>query len=229
MNTGQVKEMFKSYTDESDTTFLTDAQINLYLSEGYNDFRRAVCDIDPFIYSIDFLFTMPDTGTFDLKEAVTQPDGAAVRLLDKTKILPATAGKKLERLLRVARINDTINNQVIRYMDSSPSERNLNDFSYAFVNDKLITYSSGTLSYRLEYVPYHNVDFGVADDLIDHLEGFHGMIPLYAYSRYAIRDGGDNPQIRQEIMRRLADLKSYLESGRSREGSQYVTSYDYWY
>lgn len=228
MNTGEVKEMFKSYADEADTTFLTDAQTTLYLKEGYNDFRRAVCDIDPFIYSIDFLFTMPSTGILDMTQSVTQPDGTPVQLLDSSAAT-ATAGRKLERLLRVARVNDTTNNQVVRYMDAVPSERNLNDFCYAFVNDKLITYATGTQAYRLEYVPYHNVNFAAAADKIDNLDGFHDMIPLYAYMRYAIRDGADNPQIQMETARKLSELKSYLETGRSREGSQYITSYDYWY
>ena len=217
MNTGQVKDMFKSYTDEADTTFRTDTQITLYLSEGYNDLRRAVCNIDPFIYSTQFLFTMPTTGILDLTAT------APVLLGEHAPI-----ATKLERLLRVARINDTTNNQVIEYLGATPSERTLNDGCYTFVNKKIITYGAGSTAYRLEYVPFHNVNFAAATDYIDDLDGFHDMIPLYAYSRYAIRDGADNPQLLQEIKRKHQDLKLFLESGRNREGSQYVTAYDNW-
>jgi len=222
MKTEAVREMFKSYADESDTTFLTDAQITLYLEQGYSDFRRAVCEIDPFIYSKEFLFTMPSSGILDL--TATTP-----ALLGSTAVAP----NKLERLLRVARINDTSNNEVISYMSAAPSERNLNIHCYTFTNSKIITYATSTSAYRLEYVPFHDVDFAAdpagTGRYIDDLDGFHDMIPLYAYTRYAIRDGADNIQLLQETQRKVSELKSFLESGRSREGSQYVIDYDsYW-
>lgn len=223
MKTEAVREMFKSYADESDTTFLTDAQITLYLEQGYSDFRRAVCDIDPFIYAKEFLFTMPSSGILDL--TTTTP-----ALLGEN----ANGGTKLERLLRIARINDTTNNEVISYMNAAPSERTLNIDSYAFVNSKIITYATSTSAYRLEYVPFHDVNFEPAihpaqGHYIDDLDGFHDMIPLYAYTRYAIRDGADNVPLLQETQRKVSELKSFLESGRSREGSQYVIDHDsYW-
>lgn len=221
MNTEEVRDMFKSYTDESDATFLTDTQITLYLKQGYEDFRRTVSDVDPFIYSVEFLFTLPSTGILDL--TATTP-----ALLGPTSAAP----HKLERLLRVARINDTTNNEVIRYLDSMPSERTLNPFCYTFVNSKIITYATDSSSYRLEYVPFHNIDFSAdpagAGRYIDDLDGFHDMIPIYAYSRYAIRDGADNVQLLQEAQRKASQLKSFLESGRSREGSQYVSEYNHW-
>jgi len=221
MNTTEVREMFKSYADESDRTFLTDDQITLYLKEGYNDFRRAVCAIDPFIYATEFLFTMPSSGILDLTTTTPKLLGDAAG--------DAAAGFKLERLLRLARINDTTNNEVINYLEAAPSESHLgiNFQSYAFVQNKIITYATGTSTYRLEYVPYHNVNFAVAG-FIDNLDNFHDMIPLYAYSRYAIRDGADNTQILQEVGRKTSDLAVFLETGRSREGSQYVLSQDNW-
>ena len=217
MNTGDVREMFKSYADESDTTFLTDAQITLYLKEGYNDFRRVVCDIDPFIYSKEFLFTMPTSGILDLTATTPALLGSA-----------SAAPNKLERMLRLARVNDLTNNEVIRYLDSMPSERTLNTWCYTFVNKKIITYATDTAAFRLEYVPFHDVNFAAASDYIDDLDGFHDMIPLYAYRRYAIRDGADNVALLQETERKLKDLNRFLESGRSREGSQYVSEYNNW-
>jgi len=222
MNTTDVREMFKSYADESDRTFLTDAQITLYLKEGYNDFRRSVCAVDPFIYATEFLFTMPTSGILDLTTTTPKLLGDAAG--------DAAAGFKLERLLRLARINDLTNNEVINYLDAAPSESHLgiNFQSYAFVQNKIITYATGTSTYRLEYVPYHNVDFSAASGFIDNLDNFHDMIPLYAYSRYAIRDGADNSQILQELGRKASDLAMFLETGRSREGSQYILSQDNW-
>jgi len=109
-----------------------------------------------------------------------------------------------------------------------PSERTLNSGCYTFVNKKIITYGTGNTAYRLEYIPFHDVNFGATGDYIDDLDGYHDMIPLYAYLRYAIRDGADNLQAQLELSRKSADLKMFLETGRSREGSQYVTSYDTW-
>ena len=54
----QVNKLFKSYTDESDRTFLTEEQIGLYLSQAYTEFRQIVCNIDPYIYSVEHLFTL---------------------------------------------------------------------------------------------------------------------------------------------------------------------------
>lgn len=215
MNTTDVKDMFRSYADEDDNTFLTNNQVNLYLSQAYHEFRRQVCAIDPFIYSVEHLFTMPTSGIADLTTTTPVLLGEA-----------AVMGTKLERILRLARINTTGDNQVIRYLDAMPSERTLGTWSYTFVNKKIITYASENAAYRLEYIPFHNVDFNAHQAYIDDLDGFHDMIPLYAYGKYAIRDGADSAQIIQESKRRLADLKGFLESGRSREGSQYVSDFD---
>mgnify|MGYP003147099358 CR=1 FL=1 len=228
MNTKEVRDMFRSYTDEADTTFLTDAQITLYLSEGYSDFRRTVCDIDPFIYSIEHLFDLTSSNEYDL--AATPP-----QLLGPTAgtgaVGEGAVGTKLERLLRVARINDTTNNDVIQYLDAAPSERTMNLWCYTFIKSKIIMSGLSSGAYRLEYVPFHGIDFSVhaTGRYIDDLDGFHDMIPLYAYSRYAIRDGADNPQLQTEIANKRGSLISFLESGRNREGSQYVTPYDNWY
>ena len=217
MNTSEVRDLFRSYVDEADNTFLTDSQTSLYLSQAYHEFRRQVCAIDPFIYLTEHLFTMPTTGILDL--TTTTP-----ALLGQTAVM----GTKLERLLRLARINDLTNNQVIQYLDAMPSERTLNTWCYTFVNNKIITYASDNTTFRLEYVPFHNVDFAANNAYIDDLDGFHDLIPLYAYAKYAIRDGADSAQVLQESKRRLSDLKAFLESGRSREGSQYVSEYSNW-
>ena len=222
MTPADIATMFRSYMDEADTTFITDANVELYLSQAYNDFRQAVCNIDPFIYATEHL--LDATGS---KIDLTVPTGTpAATLCGAT----ATAGKKLERLLRLARINTIGSNEVLRYLSGSPSERTISFDGYTFTNNTIILGGTYSDSFRIEYVPYHNITFtgGAASSYLDDLDGFHDMIPLYAYLRYAVRDAADLPQVNQELSRKLGNLETYLEQGRNHEGSQYVDYYDNW-
>tara|TARA_R110002020_G_scaffold16134_4_gene57116 strand:- start:2609 stop:3289 length:681 start_codon:yes stop_codon:yes gene_type:complete len=214
----QVNEMFKSYTDESDRTFLTEVQIGLYLSAAYSDFRSLVCQVDPFIYSIEYVFAVSDSNEFDLS---LNPPAPLTPLLGPN----AVAGTKLERLLRVARVDSVSGNAVITYLNSAASERRLPLWGYALVKNKLIFNGRSSNTYRLEYVPMHNVDFansGAISTYIDDLDTFHDMIPLMAYQRYAIRDGAESPQVLRSLAQKKDELSTFLESGRSREASSYV-------
>lgn len=217
MTPTQVNQLFQSYTDESDRTFLTDPQIGLYLAEAYTQFRSVVCNVDPFIYSIQHLFTLTGSNIYDLAANPPQILGPAA----------AATGNKLERLLRVARINDTTQNEVLQWLESSPSQKSITMWGYTFVNSSLIFASNSTSSFRMEYVPFHSVNFelngaAAVSPYIDDLDGFHELIALLAYSRYAIRDGADNIQLLQSVKKRSGELEAFLQHGRNREGSSYV-------
>lgn len=210
----QVNELFKSYTDESDRTFLTESQIGLYLSQAYTDFRQIVCNVDPYIYSIEHLFTLSNTNVYDL--AANPPN-----ILGPN----AVAGTKLERLLRVGRINDITSNDVLQWLDGAPSEKTTPLWGFSLVNTKIIFSGNASSSFRLEYVPFHNVNFensGAISTYIDDLDGFHELITLMAYSRYAIRDGASNMQLLEALKMKRQELDSYLQHGRNRPGSEYI-------
>ena len=131
--------------------------------------------------------------------------------------------------MRVARINDAANNVVLRYLSAAPSEKTIPFDGYVLNNTTLILGGSYTQTFRIEYVPFHNIDFtGGTSAYLDELDGFHDMIPLYAYLRYAVRDAADLPQVNMELARKIKDLETYLEQGRSHEGSQYIDYYDNW-
>tara|TARA_R110002110_G_scaffold1295_6_gene5367 strand:- start:470 stop:1135 length:666 start_codon:yes stop_codon:yes gene_type:complete len=218
MTPTEIIDMFKSYTDEADRTFLTDSQIDLYLRGAYSDFRREVCNTDPFIYLKEHLFTISSTNILDLTSSVPPLAGPT-----------AAAGNKLERLLRVGKINSIADNNLVEYLDASPSELGMSLFGYALITDKVVFGGISDGSYRLEYVPTHNISFNPAgvSPYLDDLDSFHDMIPLYAYRRYAIRDGADSPQILAEMANKKFALADFLQSGRSHEGSAYVRrSYD---
>ena len=213
MNTLDVANLFKSYADETDNTFLTDDQVKLYLSQGYNDLRDKVSDVNPYIYNIEHLFELT-TNQYNLETAGILGAGAV-------------AGQKLSRLINIARINTTTNNDLIEYLQSAPSIAASNIFQYV-LQGSIINFSGLTSgAFRLEYVPFHNKVFDPAGagTYIDDLDNFHDMIALYAYRRYAIRDGADNAQLLREIAQKEAALNSFLQSGRSHQASRYVNDY----
>ena len=58
----QVRAYFRNLIDETDVTFVSDADIGLYLKIGYDQFRKVVTDIDPWSYAITYVFA-PGGGT----------------------------------------------------------------------------------------------------------------------------------------------------------------------
>lgn len=218
MNTTEVKAMFVSYADEADQTFLTDAQTNLYLVQGYNDFRDAICNVDPFIYSTTFLFELTED-KIDLTTTTPQLLGEA-----------ALAGSKLQRIVNLARISDLTNNNVIQYLNAAPSQATLDSLQYCLDGSTIFFRGLTGGAFRLEYVPFHANDFsGVVSTYIDDMDSFHEMIALYAYRRYAIRDGADNMQVIRELQSKELALKQFLQDGRNHQAARYVSDYyDQW-
>ena len=66
---GDVFLMFRSFADESDNTFLTDAQVQEYLIQGHREYRNIVNAIDPGIYLTSKTFTIT-SNTQDLTTLV---------------------------------------------------------------------------------------------------------------------------------------------------------------
>ena len=101
-------------------------------------------------------------------------------------------------------------------------------FGYALTANKIILGGTSNGTFRLEYVPQHGVVFDPSIGIspyLDDLDSFHDMIPLYAYRRYAIRDGADSPQVLGEMANKEYALANFLQSGRSNEGSSFVSHY----
>ena len=98
MNTGEVFSLFKQYADEPDATWLTDADIQIYLDRGYEEFRRLVIQQDPYTYysTVTLDYT---TDEYDLADPAS-----AVRILGAS--VPATT-KRLEYLTGVHATNDS--------------------------------------------------------------------------------------------------------------------------
>ena len=67
MIVSQIVALFRAYCDEPDATFLTDADVTSYLREGYDEFRRKVSVLDPYVYAIDVDITV-SADSYDLAD-----------------------------------------------------------------------------------------------------------------------------------------------------------------
>jgi len=211
MNVTETYDLFRALIDESDVTFLTVAQAESYLAQGYREFRQIVYSIDPDVYNTHYTFT--GTGkTEDLNGALLGPAAATL----------------MERFLRLGTIDSIASNQIEYYLQASPSQEQLNrgEAEYCLSARKIIFSADRTDFFRLEYVPASTVNWtlhGPADnEYIDDLQDQHPLIPLLAAQYYQIRDGAANAVLQNQLMRKRLDLVSYLTQGRNQAGSHYI-------
>jgi len=219
----QVVGTFRTYIDEPDQTFVSNALVESMLNLGYLEFRRKVTNIDPNIYAQTIDVAAPGSTQVDLT-ALPAP------ILGST----ATNQDRLISLLSVY-VPDQTNNVPALVFNSVQSLEALQSTGDAVFFTGNILFFNRVIqrALRIAYVPGHNVQFqaGVAGQFIDDLDAFHDMIPLYAYKQYAIADAATSEQIVMQLGIRERELIDYL-SNRNTAGANYVqnvTSNSYWY
>ncbi len=219
MNVGQVKSLFRDYIDESDQTFITDANVALYCEIGYNQFRGVVNECDPHFYQEDYEYTITG-GTVDL--AATAPDAEAATFLLGSGASP-TKGK-LSRLVKVASV-EAGDLTPAYYYTAAQNRDELYVTADSFILENTVLTFDREISdtIRIYYIPRTTIDFTEVDaTAIDDLTEFHDLIALYAYMNYAIRDGASNPQIAEQGRIRELMFKAYLERGRNFGAADHV-------
>ena len=77
MTPTEVTTKFRQYIDEPDQTFVSDADVETYLDDGYREFRNIVCDINPMIYNVSQGITLADVDSLDLTTSTPKFLGAA--------------------------------------------------------------------------------------------------------------------------------------------------------
>ena len=98
MNIKEVAELFRAYIDEPDATFVTDADIRVFLAQGYREFRDMVTRIQPETYSTGASLVMSDEAKFDFATTnVTFDDLSVGTMLGDS----ATAGRRMVKLISV--------------------------------------------------------------------------------------------------------------------------------
>ena len=58
MNTTQIVDLFKSYMDEPDSTFVTTADVSTYLNRGLAEFRQRIMEYKPDMFLRDVVITV---------------------------------------------------------------------------------------------------------------------------------------------------------------------------
>ena len=113
MTPAQVAAKFRQYIDEPDQTFVSDADVETYLDDGYREFRNMVCDINPMIYNVTEQMTFTDerthnlsTSTADAKSLLgVSPTGSNGRMVRLNSINKVNAdGNVTQRLEAVSNV-----------------------------------------------------------------------------------------------------------------------------
>lgn len=209
MNTTQVYDFFRSIIDEDDTTFLTQPQAVTMLSEAYSEFRELVVSIQPDVFTKQAFITLSNADRYDL----TVADSVTGTRFLSSGPLPAetaTAGSKLHRLVRIACIDNTTSNQASGYLGPRNSVELLCGNDYARQGNSIYFGYKYTDTFRMEFVPHHTVDFGVASAFIDNLDQFHPLIALIAAKYYEVRDNAENVSLEKRRLEKIRELKTWL-------------------
>lgn len=206
MNTGEVYDFFRSLIDEDDETFLTKAQAVVMLSEAYREFRDLVVSIQPDVFTKQAFITLSNTDVYDL---TAQDSVTNIRFLS-TAANAANSDSKLHRLVRIAAIDNTTSNQASYFLTPKNSVELLCGDDYARQGNSIYFGYKYTDTFRMEFVPYHDVNFNAASDFIDNLDQFHPLIALMAAKYYEVRDNAENASLEKRRLEKIRELKTWL-------------------
>jgi len=204
----QVSELFRLYIDEPDQTFISDANIETFLSAGYREFREFVTDIDPYV----FLGAEPVTfsgRTFGLDPVFLGP-------------APTAAFGRMLRLVAVVR--DTPETFMLNIVQS-PEALAMTPSGCFWSADQLMFSAPLSGDWQVLYLGDPDITWtnspGPATPFLDDLTSFHDVIALLAYKQYAIMDVANNEQLLQQLQFRLPKLEQYIRE-RTSAGPSYV-------
>mgnify|MGYP003649643212 FL=1 len=214
MTPAQVAAKFRQYIDEPDQTFVSDKDAEVYLSDGYREFRNMVCDINPMVYNTTEPMTFSSERTHDLSVATASAKS----------VLGATpTADRMIRLNAIRRVDSDGN--VIQRLEavSNPQSLDVVPGSYYLANTILRFSSSITGDYEVDYVPEAAIVWtGVAPTaFLDDLTSFHDLVALLAYRQYAIIDGAESEPVLRQAATRMREFLEYLQA-RAFDGYDYV-------
>jgi hypothetical protein len=208
VNVTQLTDLFKSYMDEADDTFVNAANVQRYLTIGYDRFRGLVTRQEPFAYVRSVQFT-PGAASYDLA-------AGAVKVLGSTP-----NATRMVRLLALAFQDPTTGVLIDLYTPLGSFDEFVQyppgDSVYFKENTTLLFPGVVNRLLTLYYHPASTVDWtksAPADtEFIDDFAEFHDLIALLAYGQYAIRDGGKNDVLQSELKDRTREFQAYISTG----------------
>lgn len=216
-----VYNLFRSYIDESDTTFISDAQAQLALRAAYDTVREKIAQLSP--------FSILERQSYVLSNATSLSFSINVpRILGKTVDAP-----RLLRLVGVYFLNPSTMEITQELYGVGTLEELYSggigatglmrgQAMYCFINDALFFAGPVTQTVGVFYVPYPSkpenatgIDWSKTasgdTEFIDNFPQFHKLIALIAAKEYyAIRDGADNPQLLREVNKIYSDMEQFF-------------------
>ena len=231
----EVASLFRKYTDESDTTFLTDEDVALYLYLGYSDFRQFIENIDYYAYKQSATYTNVTTQQLDLANA----GALGPNIMGASPTVPS---EKVKTILRVFAPNDP-NTDILFFFTPVQNREALysipNEYLTKFcLEDTTLFFSTepSNSTFTVDYQPITPVDLFTTVNIqpgagayIDEFEAFHDLIALMAYEHYAIRDVAENPMVTRRMVLRKQQLVDFITRGRLERANRFVISDDAYY
>ena len=242
MYVDQIADLFYTYCNEADRTFLkTDLSgqgAALYLRNGYDEYRSFIDGRDPlmFLKQADYNFT--SQSTIDLASGANGP-----------QILgPIVTQAPLQNIVAVYSVDPTTGVQKWPYKPARTMEEltsivgpyaligiGLPIAPYYLLQGTLLNFGRNFTDICRVYYNYYpskpdnptGIDWtkqAAGDaEVVDDLRNFHRLIALYALRDYFGRDQRFNVQLMDLMQREEARLGEYLERGRSRDASALVS------
>ena len=216
MTPNELLALFRTYVDEPDQTFVTDASAQAALQQVYREFRNRVISMNPSTYQMSVTLTLSNVREYDLA-LTTNP----IRILGTSL---SAGAKRLSMLLGVRKI-EASTGETLRGLHGLASRRSLNaNPDGYFLDGSVLRFPEPqTGSYAVDYVPETpTIDWaGAGATTFDDMTDWHDLIVLYATKIYMIRDGGDNPILLAQLKAREADFANFI-SERDVEAPMYV-------
>jgi len=215
-----VAAYLRTIIDESDTTFVSDADISTFLSIAYEEFRQLVSDIDPNQFIVSENYTLAAADTLDLSAVANIIMGASVvapqqRLMQIVRIVSLDGSGNVTNILQPVYSYESLITQ-----DGAWNSR----YMLQGTTIKFSALQTGII--RIEYVPLSSVDWAQIttgdNEFIDDMVAMHDLIGLLAAKSYFMIDGADNKSILMQIQTRLGHLNDFTERGRIRNANRYV-------
>lgn len=217
-----IYNLFRSYIDESDATFISDVQAQLALRSAYDTYGEIISQLAPKVQVTAQSYTLSNASSLDLAStapAILGSAPAAPRLLNLLDVLfldPATSRvtqilqgvSSFEELLGAGPVNGL-------YVDTA---------RYFFSGDVIIFAGPITKTVGIVYRPYPSkpenasgIDWtktAPADtQFVDNFPQFHKLIAMIAAQEYyEIRDGGSSATLERAMARVKSDMERYFIS-----------------
>ena len=219
MNCGEARSLFRSYVDEPDNVWLTDADVNTYLNMSLSEWIGIIRQYGPQVIA--------DSKRYSFSSQVA---GARPHLygLDLSSALLVAVGEGAAPLMGPSGITDMLLN-VYDYNEANdlrmvpmvivPSRAALQwqpeMHGVAIQNNVLYFPVEPPTTIAIDYIPNRVTNFVTAADNIEvfggRLSEFHELIVLLACRRYFVRDDAKNRTIDEMTRRNESRFIPFLQ------------------